>query len=92
MGSTTRSKKHFAAQQVVMLLGSLAHNVVVWARRWLAAPPASCSKLRYYGMLRLVRDAFHISGLLVIATGGQVVKIGLNQATPLASALVDPLQ
>ena len=91
MGSTTRSKKHFAAQQVVMLLGSLAHNVVVWARRWLAAPPASCSKLRHYGML-LVRDAFHISGLLVIATGGQVVKIGLNQAAPLASALVDPLQ
>ena len=74
-----------------MLLGSLAHNVVVWARRWLAAPPASCSKLRHYGML-LVRDAFRINGLRVIATGGQIVKIGLNQAAPLTSALVDPLQ
>jgi len=49
-------------------------------------------KLRHYGMLRLVRDVFHISGFLVIATGGQVVQIGLNQAAPLASALVDPLQ
>lgn len=75
-----------------MLLGSLAHKVVVLARRWLAAPPASCSKLRHYGMMLLVHDAFHISGLLVIATGGQVVKIGLNQAAPLAPALVDPLQ
>lgn len=35
--STKRSKKRFEAQQMVMLLGSLAHNVVVWARRWLAA-------------------------------------------------------
>lgn len=34
-GITKRSKKQFAAQQMVMLLGQLAHNVVVWARQWL---------------------------------------------------------
>jgi len=33
LGLTKRSKKRFEAQQVLMLLGSLAHNVVVWARR-----------------------------------------------------------
>src|SRR5207245_2743628 len=38
LGIGKRSKKRFAAQQMVVLLGSLAHNVIVWARRWLASP------------------------------------------------------
>ena len=37
LGSTTRNKKRFEAQQMVMLLGSLAHNVVIWARCWLTS-------------------------------------------------------
>jgi hypothetical protein len=39
-----RSKKCFEAQQMVMLLGSLSHNFVVWAQRWLS-PPTSASHL-----------------------------------------------
>jgi hypothetical protein len=69
----------------------LAHNVVIWARRWLtqAARPA---KLRHYGMLRMVRDVFHISGFLVFDALGQLVEIVLNQAAPLASVLVESLR
>jgi hypothetical protein len=92
LGSTTRSKKRFEAQQMVMLLGTLAHNVVIWARHWLleVAPPAT--QLRRYGIMRMVRDVFHISGFLVIDVGGQIVRIVLNQAAPLAPLLVDSLQ
>ncbi len=86
LGIGKRSKKRFAAQQMVMLLGSLAHNVIIWARRWMASPA-----LRQYGMLRMVRDVFHISGFLVTDALGQVVQLVLNQAAPLAPALVDPL-
>ncbi len=86
LGIGKRSKKRFAAQQMVMLLGSLAHNVIIWARRWLASPA-----LQHYGMLRMVRDVFHISGFLLTDALGQVVQIVLNQAAPLAPALVDPL-
>jgi hypothetical protein len=86
LGLGTRSKKRFEAQQMVMLLGSLAHNVIIWARRWLASPA-----LQHYGMLRMVRDVFHISGFLLTDACGQVTQIVLNQAAPLASALVDPL-
>jgi hypothetical protein len=50
LGSTKRSKKRFEAQQMVMLLGTLAHNVVIWARRWLTQI-ARPSKLRHYGRL-----------------------------------------
>src|SRR5216683_4812482 len=86
LGIGKRSKKRFAAQQMVILLGSLAHNVIIWARRWLASPA-----LQHYGMLRMVRDVFHISGFLLTDALGQVVQIVLNQAAPLAPALVDPL-
>jgi hypothetical protein len=86
LGIGKRSKKRFAAQQMVMLLSSLAHNVIIWARRWLASP-----RLHHYGTLRMVRDVFHISGFLLIDPLGQVVQIVLNQAAPLAPVLVDPL-
>jgi len=91
LGSTTRNKKRFEAQQMVMLLGSLAHNVVIWARSWLIQPTGSC-KLRHYGMLRMVRDVFHVSGFLVFDALDQLVEIVLNQAAPLAPILVTSLQ
>ena len=36
LGITKRNKKRFEAQQIVMLLNVLAHNVLIWARGWLA--------------------------------------------------------
>ena len=87
LGMTRRNKKRFEAQQMLMLLGSLAHNTIAWSRRWLAAP-----QLRSYGMLRMVRDIFHISGFLGVDARGHIVQIGLNPAAPLASVLVASLQ
>ncbi len=87
LGLTRRNKKRFEAQQMLMLLGSLTHNTIVWARRWLAIP-----QLRSYGMLRMVRDIFHISGFLGVDAQGHIVQIGLNQAAPLAPVFVDSLR
>jgi hypothetical protein len=87
LGMGKRSKKRFTAQQMVMLLGALAHNVIVWARHWLASPT-----LHHYGTVRMVRDVFHISGFLLTDACGQVAQIVLNQTAPLASALVHPLR
>jgi Transposase DDE domain group 1 len=86
LGMTKRSKKRFEAQQMLMLLGSLAHNVIVWARRWLMA---STGTLQHYGMLRMVRDVFHISGFLLFAPTGHLFQIVLNQDALLAHALLD---
>src|SRR5712691_8846690 len=61
LGSHKRNKKRFEAQQMIILLSSLAHNVVVWAQRWLTAPSAPTSKLQHYGTLRMVRDVFQVS-------------------------------
>ena len=70
-----------------MLLGSLAHNVVVWARGWLSSP-----QLQRFGILRMVRDVFHISGLLRFDPWTQVVEIVLNQDAHLARFLIRSLR
>jgi hypothetical protein len=84
LGITKRSKKRFAAQQIVTLLSSLAHNVMVWARRWLADREP---KVRRYGIKRLVRDIFHISGFLVRNAQGRIIAVTLNQHAPLVRGL-----
>lgn len=84
VGLTKRSKKRLAAQQMLVLLSGLAHNVIVWARQWLAAHEP---KVRRYGVQRLVRDVFHISGFLVRNRRGQLIKIILNQRAPLVRGL-----
>ena len=89
LGLTKRSKKRFPAQQMLVLLGCLAHNVVVWARGWLTA---STDKLSGYGMLRMVRDVLHISGLLLFDQADHVQQIILNQHAPFARFLVHSLR
>jgi hypothetical protein len=87
LGLTKRNKKRFEAQHMLVLLGSLTHNVVVWARQWL-----SSQKIQHYGLLRMVRDVFHVSGLLRFDASGSVVEIVLNQQSGLARSFIRPLQ
>jgi hypothetical protein len=89
LGLAKRNKKRFGAQQIVTLLGTLAHNVVVWARDWLVAQQP---KLAHYGMLRMVRDVFHIQGRIEFDAQGHVVRIILNQAAPLVRGIGAALQ
>jgi len=84
LGITKRNKKRFEAQQMVMLLNVLAHNVLVWARSWLAA---ALPQLARYGLLRLVRDVWHISGFVERDGHGHLTRIVLNQLAPLARGL-----
>ena len=89
LGIGKRSKKRFAAQQVLGQLGRLAHNLVVWARRWLepAAPT-----VRTLGVKRLVRDVFHVNGVVERDPSGHICRIVLNQAHSYAHRVRDALQ
>jgi hypothetical protein len=89
LGITKRNKKRFEAQQMVMLLNMLAHNVLIWARGWLAL---HLPQLRRYGLLRLVRDIWHISGFVELDRHGHLSRIVLNQMAPLAQGLSAALQ
>jgi len=84
LGTTKRNKKRFEAQQMVIQLEALAHNSLVWARHWLTLHWPTIAR---FGMLRLVRDVFHMNGLILLDHKAQVFQIILNQADPLARKL-----
>lgn len=93
LGLTKRNKKRFAAQQVLMLLGTLAHNLVNWSRRWLAqTSPEAAHHLQHYGMKRIIRDLYHIRGFLHFDAQGRLDAITLCSASPLAKLLLVPLR
>jgi hypothetical protein len=89
LGITKRSKKRFAAQQVVALLGALAHNVLTWAKRWILPFMPAIQRL---GIKRLVRDVFGITGRVEVDGEDHVRQIVLNQANRLATHLLAALQ
>lgn len=82
--TTKRNKKRFAAQQMVCQLEALAHNLLVWARRWLAP---LYPKIANFGILRMVRDIFHITGTISLDEHKSIRKITLNPADPFAKQI-----
>lgn len=82
---TKRNKKSFHAQEMLLLLGQLAYNLTGWVRNGLASCQA---KLQQFGMLRMVRDAFHVAGTLSFDAQGRIVQISLNQAHHLAAPFI----
>jgi hypothetical protein len=81
LGLTKRNKKRYAAQQMLMLLSSLAHNVVVWAKKWLVG---ESPRLERYGVPRIVRDVLHLSGFIEMEGSSAIRHIVLNSASALA--------
>ena len=90
-------KSGFVAQQVLVLLGQLAHNLLIWLKGWLiealAATPGSAKKattsraktrqtLEVRGLKRLRRDVLSVPGK-VCFEGKKVVGIRLNPLYPL---------
>jgi len=83
LGLTRRNKHRFAAQEMLVLLAQLAHNLVIWTRNDLAQVEP---RLHKYGILRTVRDALQIPGQVRIDHHGHIGRITLNRKHPLASA------
>ena len=84
LATTKRNKKRFEAQQMLIQLEALAHNLLVWTRQWLAC---HCPRITRLGIKRLVRDVFHMNGKLVFDHSAQPLLIVLNQADPFANEL-----
>ena len=89
IGLGKRNKKRFEAQQMVLWLGTLAHNILVWARQWLQE---RAPRLQGFGLKRLVRDVWQINGLVEQDATGKVIRIVLNQAHYYASRVGEALQ
>ena len=84
LGLANRNKRAFAAQETLVLLAQLAHNVVIWSRNHLAQ---TAPHYATFGIQRMVRDIFHIDGCVRLSPTGQILDVQLNPAHPYAAAV-----
>jgi hypothetical protein len=78
-----RRKKHVHAQEALVLLTDLAHNILAWTRRFWAAEPA----IGDVGLYCIINDILTIPGKLLFHDR-QLVKFRLKATHPLAKPVV----
>jgi hypothetical protein len=88
-GLTKRNKKRYEAQQMIVLLSALAHNVVVWSREWFSA---EVPKIKQHGVLRMVRDVFAVSGFLELGPQNSIKRIVLSHTAAWARRCANSLR
>lgn len=85
LGLTKRNKRSFPAQEMLVLLAQLAHNLILWTRNLLAATTPAYTHL---GTLRMVRDVLQIPGRIILDAQGHLLSIILNRDHPFARSFV----
>jgi hypothetical protein len=80
LGLAGLRKHKLAAQTLVVLLMELAHNVLVWSRRWLAQ---RAPRLALFGVVRLLGEVWAVPGRVKLL-GDQVTRVRLRRAHPRA--------
>jgi len=84
-----RHRRAFVAQEMILLLLSLAHNTLVWSREWLAE---GYPQVRDLGILRLVRDILQVPGLVTFDATDQLIQAEFNALDPWATELANAWQ
>lgn len=72
------NKRSLAAQQMIIGIIALAHNLTVWAREWLGAVVPD---LRRFGIVRMIRDILGVRGC-VAANNRSPARITLAETEP----------
>jgi hypothetical protein len=83
LGLGVLRKQKLAAQKLVVLLGQWAHNVLIWARRWLAR---GAPRLGRFGIVRLVQEVWAVPGRVKVADD-RLKRVRLNPDHPQARAV-----
>lgn len=89
LGITKRNKKRFDAQAVLTQLNAFAHNLIVWFRDWLAE---YCRTIWRLGILRMIRDVFHMNAFVLLDEFHSIIEITLTQFDPFAVEISDALR
>jgi hypothetical protein len=89
LGITKRNKKRFNAQAVMTQLNALAHNLIVWFRNWLTQ---YCQTFYRLGILRMIRDVFHMNAFVSLDEYHSIIEITLTQFDPFAVKVFDALR
>jgi len=83
-----RNKHSFVAQEILVLLAQLAHNLLIWTRNDLARAD---TVFAHYGIHRMVRDILQIPGCAQLDAAGQVISVTLQTNHPLAAKVQSAL-
>jgi hypothetical protein len=78
-----RRKKHLHAQEALVLLTDLAHNILAWTRRFWGAQPA----IGHVGLYCIINEILTIPGKLLFQDR-QLVKLRLKATHPLAKPVL----
>ncbi len=82
-----RRKRRLAAQEALVLLTDIAHNLLAWVPRWMFPDQPLAS----FGTTRLIEDVFHLPGRLFFHRE-QLVEVQLNQLHPYAEPVAAGLE
>ncbi len=83
LGIEKRRKKSFHAQEALVLLAQLSHNLLVWFKRWFLGG-TEAAKL---GVERLVRDVFAMPAQVRVGRFSGMVRLKLAHLHPWAKAV-----
>jgi len=86
LGLVKRRQRKWEAQQMVLLLARLAHHLLVWSKRWLSRVPTTRWRLRGYGLIRLLQEAWTVPGVMRWRKGW-MVSVHFDPLHPLAKVL-----
>ena len=82
-----RRKKSAAAQEALVLLTDVAHNLLAWARHWMFPT----GDLAHYGPLRLTEDVLCLPGRLLFDEN-RLVEVQLNELHPHAEEVQQAIE
>ena len=81
-----RRKLHLEAQEALILLTDLAHNLIAWSSAWMF-PTGPLAK---FGTTRSIEDVFSLNGRLIFRDGA-LLEVYLNENHPYAEDVAEGL-
>lgn len=87
LGIEKRRKKNFHAQEALVLLAQLSHNLLMWFKRWFLEGTAAAAK--QLGVERLVRDVMAMPAEVRVGRRGRKVRLKLPSLHPWAKAVAE---
>lgn len=83
-----RRKRQLAAQEALILLSDLAHNLLAWTMQWMQIP----GELSTYGTIRTTEDVLSVPGRLKFDEHDRLVEVQLNMLYPHIDQIADGLR
>lgn len=83
-----RRKIHLEAQEALILLTDLAHNLLSWVTTWMFPTGV----LSTFGTTRMIEDVLALPGQLIFSEQGQLQEVQINNLHPYSQHVADGLQ